>query len=106
MSISRRDILSAMSAKTGFTKTSCEQALNAFSEVLHAWVLEGHVGDRVNIKGVGSLIMEERPGKENYYNPLTKQMVDIPPRRAIKFALSPSVKAEYIAEAPTILRDE
>ena len=54
-------------------------------------------GNRVEIRGFGSLSVRERQARQTK-NPKTGKVMDIPPRKTVHFAMSKSLKEALISK--------
>ena len=81
-------IVAAMAAKTGDTKKSAEEALNAFVDVVTAALVEG---EKVQLVGFGSFEVRKRAARKGR-NPQTKEEIKIPASKAPVFKAGKALK--------------
>lgn len=79
--MNKNDLINAMADKTGLTKVQTRNALDAFmsstTDALKA-------GERISLVGFGSFMTVERKARKGH-NPKTKQVINIPAKKVIKF---------------------
>lgn len=79
--MNKNDLITSMAEKAGLTKAQSKNALDAFmsstSEALKR-------GDRISLVGFGSFTTVERKARKGH-NPKTKQVINIPAKKVIKF---------------------
>jgi len=86
--MNKSDLVAAMAAKTGDTKKSAEEALNAFVDVVTAALVEG---DKVQLVGFGSFEVRKRAARKGR-NPQTKEEIKIPASKAPVFKAGKALK--------------
>jgi DNA-binding protein HU-beta len=79
--VNKAELVTAISAKTGLTKKSAEEALDAVLDTVADIVRDG---DRVAIAGFGTFLLVER-GARKARNPKTGQEVLIAARKMPRF---------------------
>jgi nucleoid DNA-binding protein len=72
----------------GYLKKDISKAIETMSESLAQ-------GNRVEIRGFGSLSVRKRKARQTK-NPKTGKVMDIPPRKTLHFAMSKSMKEALI----------
>lgn len=88
MSLNRADLVSAIAAKSGLTKTDVDSALAAFQEVL---VESLGKGDAVKITGLLSVERVERAARTGR-NPRTGEEISIPAGYGVKLSAGSLLK--------------
>ena len=86
--MNKSDLVAAMAAKTGDTKKSAEEALNAFVDVVTAALVEG---DKIQLVGFGSFEVRKRAARKGR-NPQTKEEIKIPASKAPVFKAGKALK--------------
>lgn len=79
--MNKSDLIQAMAAQSGLSKTDAKKALDAFiSSVTKAL----KAGDKVALVGFGTFSVSERASRTGI-NPSTKQPIEIPTKKVAKF---------------------
>ena len=86
--MNKSDLVAAMAAKTGDTKKSAEEALNAFVDVVTAALVKG---EKVQLVGFGSFEVRKRAARKGR-NPQTKEEIKIPASKAPVFKAGKALK--------------
>ena len=86
--MNKSDLVAAMAAKTGDTKKSAEEALNAFVDVVTDALVKG---DKVQLVGFGSFEVRTRAARKGH-NPQTKAEIKIPACKAPAFKAGKALK--------------
>ena len=86
--MNKSDLVAAMAAKTGDTKKSAEEALNAFVDVVTAALVKG---EKVQLVGFGSFEVRTRAARKGH-NPQTKAEIKIPACKAPAFKAGKALK--------------
>ena len=86
--MNKSDLVAAMAAKTGDTKKSAEETLNAFVDVVTEALVEG---DKVQLVGFGSFEVRKRAARKGR-NPQTKEEIKIPASKAPVFKAGKALK--------------
>ena len=86
--MNKSDLVAAMAAKTGDTKKSAEEALNAFVNVVTEALVKG---DKVQLVGFGSFEVRKRAARKGR-NPQTKEEIKIPASKAPVFKAGKALK--------------
>ena len=79
--MNKTELISAMAAKAGMTKTDAKKALDAFVETTKASLKKG---DKVAILGFGTFSVTKR-AKRQGINPKTKKPITIKAKKVAKF---------------------
>ena len=79
--MNKTEFISAVSAKSGLTKVDAKKAVEAFMETVTE---ELKSGGKVALLGFGSFSVTEKAARKGV-NPKTKQPIDIPARKSVKF---------------------
>lgn len=88
MALSRNDLVAALAAKAGTTKTEADKVLSAFSDV----VLESvEKGEKVSIPGIISIEKVKRAARTGR-NPATGETIDIPAGFGVKVSAGSRLK--------------
>ena len=86
--MNKSDLVAAMAAKTGDTKKSAEETLNAFVDVVTEALVKG---DKVQLVGFGSFEVRKRAARKGR-NPQTKEELTIPASKAPVFKAGKALK--------------
>ena len=86
--MNKAELIAAVAAKTGATKKSAEEALNAFVDVVTEALKDG---DKVQLVGFGSFEVIKRAARKGR-NPQTKEEIKIPASKAPKFKAGKALK--------------
>ena len=86
--MNKSDLVAAMAAKTGDTKTCAEETLNAFVDVVTEALVKG---DKVQLVGFGSFEVRKRAARKGR-NPQTKEEIKIPASKAPVFKAGKALK--------------
>ena len=86
--MNKSDLIAAIAAKTGDTKKSAEQAVNAFVDVVTEALTNG---DKVQLVGFGSFEVRKRAARKGR-NPQTKEEIKIPASKAPVFKAGKALK--------------
>lgn len=86
--MNKSDLVAAMAAKTGETKKSAEETLNAFVDVVTEALVKG---DKVQLVGFGSFEVRKRAARKGR-NPQTKEEIKIPASKAPVFKAGKALK--------------
>lgn len=79
--MNKADFITSVSEKSGLSKADAKKAVEAFVETVAEALGKG---DKVALLGFGSFSVSERAARKGI-NPLTKQPIEIPARKNIKF---------------------
>ena len=79
--MNKTEFIEAVSAKAGLSKTDGKKAVDAMVETI---LSEMEKGEKVSILGFGSFSVVEKAARKGV-NPRTKEAIDIPARKVIKF---------------------
>lgn len=86
--MNKAELIAAVAAKTGATKKSAEEAVNAFIDVVTEALKKG---DKVQLVGFGSFEVIKRAARKGR-NPQTKEEIKIPASKAPKFKPGKALK--------------
>lgn len=86
--MNKAELIAAVAAKTGATKKSAEEAVNAFTDVVTE---ELKKGEKVQLVGFGSFEVIKRAARKGR-NPQTKEEIKIPASKAPKFKPGKALK--------------
>ena len=86
--MNKAELIAAMAAKTGETKKSAEESLNAFVSVITEALKKG---DKVQLVGFGSYEVKTRAARKGR-NPQTKEELVIPASKAPVFKAGKALK--------------
>lgn len=79
--MNKAELISAMAAESGLSKTDAKKALDAFiSTVTHTL----KSGDKISLVGFGTFAVSERAARTGI-NPSTKKAITIPAKKVAKF---------------------
>ncbi len=79
--MNKEELVTAIAAKTGLTKKSAEEVLDAVLDTVADTVRDG---DRVTLSGFGTFLLVERAARKGR-NPRTGEEIQIAPRKAPRF---------------------
>lgn len=79
--MNKSELINAMAAESGLSKTDAKKALDAFISVVTNAMKES---DKVALVGFGTFSVSERAGRTGI-NPSTKQPIEIPAKKVVKF---------------------
>lgn len=79
--MNKTEFISAVAAKAGLSKVDARKAIEAFTGAV---LDELKSGGKVIILGFGTFSIVEKSARKGL-NPQTKQVIDIPARKAVKF---------------------
>ncbi len=82
------ELVEAIAAKTGLTKSDSSKAVEAFTEVITEALVKG---DKVPLVGFGTFGVSERAAREGR-NPRTGETVKIAARKAVVFKAGSALK--------------
>lgn len=86
--MNKSDLIAAIAAKTGDTKKSAEETVNAFVNVVTEALVKG---DKVQLVGFGSFEVRKRAARKGR-NPQTKEEIKIPASKAPVFKAGKALK--------------
>ena len=86
--MNKAELIAAIAAKTGATKKSAEESVNAFVEVVTESLKKG---EKVQLVGFGSFEVLHRAARKGR-NPQTKAEIKIPASKAPKFKAGKALK--------------
>ncbi len=86
--MNKSDLVAAIAAKTGDTKKSAEETLNAFVDVVIETLVKG---EKVQLVGFGSFEVRKRAARKGR-NPQTKEEIKIPASKAPVFKAGKALK--------------
>lgn len=79
--MNKTEFISAIADKSGLSKANARKAVEAFFETVSDTVKNG---EKVSLIGFGSFSLTERAARKGV-NPQTKQPIDIPASKSVKF---------------------
>lgn len=79
--MNKTEFINAVSEKSGLSKTDAKKAVDAFVETVSGELKEG---GKVALLGFGSFSVAEKAARKGV-NPKTKQPIEIPARKSVKF---------------------
>lgn len=86
--MTKAELVSLVAEKAGLTKREADKAVDAVVEVVGGTL---GAGGRVRVDGLGIFEVVERAAKVGR-NPRTGQRVHVPPRKAVRFRASKSLR--------------
>ena len=86
--MNKTELIAAIAAKTGATKKSAEESVNAFIDVVTETLKKG---DKVQLVGFGTFEILQRAARKGR-NPQTKEEIKIPASKAPKFKAGKALK--------------
>lgn len=88
--MNKTDLVNEVAEKAGLSKADSKKALDAVLESISQALANE---DKVQLLGFGTFAVVEKPAREGI-NPRTKEKIQIPARKVIKFKASDSVLPE------------
>lgn len=85
--MTKQELITFISYETGKTAKEAENFINTLFDKLKADLLEGK---EVNITGFGKFMVRETAARTGV-NPQTRERIQIPAKKAIKFKVSPKL---------------
>ena len=79
--MNKTEFINAVAEKSGLSKVDAKKAVEAFVETVSSELKEG---GKVALLGFGSFSVAEKSARKGV-NPKTKQPIEIPARKAVKF---------------------
>lgn len=79
--MNKTEFINAVSEKSGLSEVDAKKAVEAFVETVSGELKEG---GKVALLGFGSFSVAEKAARKGV-NPKTKQPIDIPARKSVKF---------------------
>lgn len=79
--MNKTEFINAVSVKSGLSKVDAKKAVDAFVETVSE---ELESGGKVALLGFGSFSITEKSARKGV-NPKTKEPIDIPARKSVKF---------------------
>ena len=79
--MNKTEFINAVAEKSGLSKVDAKKALEAFVETVSSELKEG---GKVALLGFGSFSVAEKAARKGV-NPKTKQPIEIPARKSVKF---------------------
>lgn len=79
--MNKTDFIASVSDKSGLSKVDAKKAVEAFIETVAEELAKG---GKVALLGFGSFSVSERIARKGI-NPMTKQPIEIPARKTVKF---------------------
>ena len=79
--MNKTEFITAVAEKSGLSKADAKKAVDAFVETVSGELKEG---GKVALLGFGSFSVAEKAARKGV-NPKTKQPIDIPARKSVKF---------------------
>ena len=79
--MNKTEFISAVAAKSGLSKVDSKKAVDAFIETVGC---ELKKGGKIALLGFGSFSVTEKAARKGV-NPRTKQTINIPARKSVKF---------------------
>ena len=86
--MNKAELIAAIAAKTGETKKSAEETVNAFIDVVTDSLVKG---DKIQLVGFGSFEVRKRAARKGR-NPQTKEEIKIPASKAPVFKAGKALK--------------
>lgn len=85
--MNKKDLTAKVASKTGLTNVAASRAIDAMFDSLQESLVNG---EQTVIQGFGTFSISNRAAR-NGVNPLTKQPITIPARKAVKFSASKKI---------------
>ena len=79
--MNKTEFINAVAEKSGLSKVDAKKAVEAFVETVSSELKEG---GKVTLLGFGSFSVAEKAARKGV-NPKTKQPIEIPARKSVKF---------------------
>ena len=88
--MNKSELINAMAAESGLSKVDSKNALEAF---INAVGKAMKAGEKVSLVGFGTFSVSERAARTGI-NPSTKQTIEIPAKKVVKFKPGTELTAE------------
>lgn len=88
--MNKSELINAMAAESGLSKVDSKKALEAF---INAVGKAMKAGEKVSLVGFGTFSVSERAARTGI-NPSTKQTIEIPAKKVVKFKPGTELTAE------------
>ncbi len=88
--MNKSELINAMAAESGLSKADSKKALDAFIGTVSKAM---KAGEKVTLVGFGTFSVSERAARTGI-NPSTKQPIEIPARKVVKFKPGTELAAE------------
>lgn len=88
--MNKTDLVNAIAAEAGISKVDAKEALDV---ALKTMVEALAAGEKVTLVGFGTFAVAEKAARTGF-NPRTKETIEIPARRAIKFKPGADLEAK------------
>ncbi len=79
--MNKSELIEAMANDAGLPKIVCRKALEAFLATVEKAMKSG---EKVSLVGFGTFVVAKKAARTGY-NPSTKQPIDIPAKRSVRF---------------------
>ena len=86
--MNKTEFINAVAEKSGLSKVDAKKAVEAFVETVSSELKEG---GKVALLGFGSFSVAEKSARKGV-NPKTKQPIEIPARKSVKFKAGAELK--------------
>lgn len=87
--MNKTELINAIAEKAGLTKVQAKAALDATLNTVSEQLAKG---DKVALIGFGTFAVSEKTARKGI-NPRTKQVIEIPARKAVKFKAGAELNA-------------
>ncbi|MDE7376884.1 MAG: HU family DNA-binding protein [Muribaculaceae bacterium] len=87
--MNKTDLVKAIAEKASLTQAQAKDALDATLESIIAALAEG---DKVSLVGFGTIAVAEKAARTGF-NPRTKEPIEIPARKTVKFKAGAELNA-------------
>jgi DNA-binding protein HU-beta len=88
--MNKTELVNAIAAKAGLTQAQAKSAIDATVEAISEAVAKG---DKITLIGFGTFSVVEKGARQGI-NPATKQKIEIPARKAVKFKAGAELAAK------------
>ncbi len=88
--MNKSELINAMAVESGLSKVDSKKALDAFINVVGKAM---KAGEKVSLVGFGTFSVSERAARTGI-NPSTKQAIEIPAKKVVKFKPGAELTAE------------
>jgi integration host factor subunit alpha len=100
--VTKADLVEAVYQRVGFSKKEAAAHVDLFFELVKKALLDGK---KVKLQGFCTFIVKDKKGRVGR-NPQTGEKIQIVPRRAISFKVSPLLRARVNGEDISMMGEE
>jgi integration host factor subunit alpha len=100
--VTKADLVNAVYERVGFSKKEAAAHVDLFFEILKKALIEGK---KLKLQGFCTFVVKSKRGRVGR-NPQTGEKIQIVPRRAISFKVSPLLRARVNGEEVSLMGEE